>query len=66
MDWNRVEQGAVDSLSKLASLSKINDIKNLYCSYPGNRVRLERLLKSFKQGQLEKSYIENSLNNCQK
>lgn len=66
VDWNRVEQGAVDSLNKLASLSKVNDIKNLYCSYPGNRARLERLLTSFKQGQLEKSYIENNLNNCQK
>ncbi|MCL6241767.1 hypothetical protein [Acinetobacter amyesii] len=66
VNWARVEQGAVDSLSKLTSLSKINDVQKLYCSYPGNRVRLERLLKSFKQGQLEKSYIENSLNNCQK
>ena len=65
VDWNRVEQGAVDSLVKLASLEKIEDIRRLYCSYSGNKKRLEKLFNSFKAGQLDENYIKNSLNNCQ-
>lgn len=65
VDWNRVEQGAVDSLVKLASLEKIEDIRRLYCSYSGNKKRLKKLFNSFKAGQLDENYIKNSLNNCQ-
>lgn len=65
VDWNRVEQGAVDSLSKLASLEKIEHIRMLYCSYPGNKKRLEKLFNSFKANQLDENYIKNSLNSCQ-
>jgi hypothetical protein len=66
VDWNSVEQGAVDSLSKLASLSKIDNIRQLYCSYPGNRARLEKLLNAFKEGQLDSVYVQNSISSCQK
>ncbi|WP_032881139.1 hypothetical protein [Acinetobacter sp. WC-323] len=65
VNWNRVEQGAVDSLSKLASLSKINDIKELYCSYPGNKKRLEKLFNAFKDGQLDPNYVQISIDSCQ-
>lgn len=65
VNWGRVEQGAVNSLEKLASSRKIQDIQKLYCTYPGNKQRLARLFNSLKINQLDKSYIDESLSRCQ-